>query len=338
MSTSANPGVDAGALARLEAWPRQPFATLPTPLVRATNLARALGADRNEVFVKMDAETGLGLGGNKVRKLEFELAPNRLAGITHLITTGGPQSNHCRITAAAAARLGLGCVLVINGREPGEPRGNALLQRLFGAEIQTVAGRAERAPGMAAAAERIRSGGGRALVVPLGASTPLGSLGYAVAALELACQLQALPPAERTWIFVSASSCGTLAGLLLGVSMLARRDVRLVGVSADTPADEMRSEAVRLATEGGALLGWHGPVLADGLSCDDARVGAGYGIPTPEAEEAIGLFGRTQGIALDPVYTGKAAAGMVAWIREGRVPAGDRVVFVHTGGHPALLV
>ena len=338
MSTSSNPGADAGALARLEAWPRQPFATLPTPLIRAANLTRALGADRTEVFVKMDAETGLGLGGNKVRKLEFELAPNRLAGITHLITTGGPQSNHCRITAAAAAQLGLGCVLVVNGSEPGEPRGNALLQRLFGAEIQTVASRAERSPAMAAAAERIRSGGGRALVVPLGASTPLGSLGYAVAAVELARQLQALSPAERTWIFVSASSCGTLAGLLLGVSMLARRDVRLVGVSADTPADEMRSEAVRLATGGGALLAWRGPFLADSLSCDDARVGAGYGIPTPEAEEAIGLFGRTQGIALDPVYTGKAAAGMVAWIREGRVPAGDRVVFVHTGGHPALLV
>ncbi len=338
MSTSANPGADAEALARLEAWPRQSFAALPTRLVHATNLARVLGAERTEIRVKMDSETGCGLGGNKVRKLEFELAPPRLARVTHLITTGGPQSNHCRITAAAAAHLGLGCVLVVNGHLEGQPRGNAMLQRLFGAEIITVEGRADRAPGMAAAAERIRAAGGRALVLPLGASTPLGALGYTVAAVELARQLDDLPPVERTWIFVSASSCGTLAGLLLGFSMLARRDVRLVGVSADTPADEMRSEAVRLATEGGALLGWTGSVLEDGLSCDDARVGPGYGIPTPEAEEAILLFGRTQGIALDPVYTGKAAAGMMAWIREGHVPPGDRVVFVHTGGHPALLV
>jgi D-cysteine desulfhydrase len=337
VSTSANRGADAEALARLEAWPRRSFAALPTRLVRATNLARALGAERTELLVKMDAETGCGLGGNKVRKLEFELAPHQLTGVTHLITTGGPQSNHCRITAAAAAQLGLGCVLVVNGSLKGEPRGNALLQRLFGAEIVTVEGRADRAPGMAAAAERIRAGGGRALVVPLGASTPLGSLGYAIAAVELARQLETLPAVERTWIFVSASSCGTLAGLLLGLSLLARRDVRLVGVSADTPADEMRSEAVRLATEGGALLGWTGPVLGDGLSCDDARVGPGYGIPTPESEEAILLFGRTEGIALDPVYTGKAAAGMMAWIRERRVPPGERVVFVHTGGHPALL-
>ncbi|MDP2956534.1 MAG: pyridoxal-phosphate dependent enzyme [Longimicrobiales bacterium] len=324
-------------LSRLEAWPRQPLASLPTPLVGAANLARALGPDSPSVCVKMDAETGFGLGGNKVRKLEFELGTDRLAGITHLVTTGGPQSNHCRITAAAAAHLGLGCVLVINGQAPAEPRGNALLQRLFGAEIRTVVARSDRAPAMAAAAEEIRSGGGCALVIPLGASTPLGSLGYALGAVELARQLDRLPAADGTWMFVSASSCGTLAGLLLGVSLLERDDIRLVGVSADVPAAEMRSEAVRLAAEGGGLLGWEGRVLADALSCDDTQVGPGYGIATPEAEEAIRIFGRSEGIVLDPVYTGKAAAGLLAWIREGRVPSAHRTVFVHTGGHPALL-
>lgn len=325
------------ALARLGAWPRLPLAALPTRLVRASNLARAVGAPGVDLLVKMDAETGFALGGNKVRKLEFELAPGRLEGITHLITTGGPQSNHCRITAAAAAHLGLGCVLVLNGVAPDVPRGNALLQRLFGAEIRMVEDRSARAPAMAAAASAIAAEGGRALVVPLGASTGLGALGYALAAVELAGQLEALPPASRTWIFVSASSCGTLAGLLLGLSLLGREDVRLVGVSADVSAADMASDAGRLAREGAALLGWRGPVLDGNLSCDDARIGAGYGMATPQGEEAVALFGAEEGIVLDPVYTGKAAAGLLAWLREGRVEAGDRAVFVHTGGHPALL-
>lgn len=329
--------VGADPLARLGAWPRQPLAALPTRLVSTGGIAATLGRDAGGLFIKMDAETGFGLGGNKVRKLEMELAPHRLQGVTHLVTTGGPQSNHCRITAAAAAHLGLSCILVINGKEPPPPRGNALLQRLFGAEIRPVLDRTERAPAMAAAAQDVASRGGRALVIPLGASTPLGSLGYAAGAVELFGQLDALPPAEGTWIFVSASSCGTLAGLLLGVTLLGRTDVRLVGVSADTPAGEMRTDAVRLATEAGALLGWTGPVLEGTLHCDDTQVGPGYGISTPASEEAITLFGRSGGVVLDPVYTGKAAAGMVAWIRGGRIPPEHRVVFVHTGGHPTLL-
>lgn len=329
--------MSAAALARLEAWERTRLAALPTRLVPARNLAKALGEGAPELLVKMDAETGFGLGGNKVRKLEFELARPRLEGVTHLVTTGGPQSNHCRITAAAAAHLGLGCVLVLNGEAPAVPRGNALLQRLFGAEIRMVPDRASRAPAMDAAATGIAAAGGRALVVPLGASTGLGSLGYALGALELARQLEGLPAAPRTWVFVSASSCGTLAGLLLGFSLLGRDDVRLVGVSADVSAADMAADAARLAREGAALLGWEGEVRQGLLSCDDARIGAGYGIPTPEAEEALALFGRHEGVVLDPVYTGKAAAGLLAWIREGRVAAPDRAVFVHTGGHPALL-
>lgn len=326
-----------GALARLASWPRIRLAALPTRLVPARNLRRALGPEAPELFVKMDAETGCSLGGNKVRKLETVLGGDRLEGVTHLITTGGPQSNHCRVTAGAAAHLGLGCVLVINGAVEGEPRGNALLHRLFGAEIRTVADRSERAPEMERVAREIADAGGRAMVVPLGASTGLGALGYALGALELDAQL----PEEEwraTWVFVSASSCGTLAGLLLGFALLGRTDVRLVGVSADVSAQEMRTDAVRLAAEGGALLAWPGSVPEDRLSCDDTQVGEGYGIPTPATLEAIGLFGRAEGIVLDPVYTGKAASGLLAWIRAGRVPAGDRAVFVHTGGHPALLV
>ncbi len=329
--------MSAGALVRLRAWPRIRLAALPTRLVPARNLAKALGGAAPELFVKMDAETGFALGGNKVRKLETVLGGDRLEGITHLITTGGPQSNHCRVTAGAAAHLGLGCVLVVNGTSEGEPRGNALIHRLFGADIRTVADRAERAPAMERAAREIADAGGRAMVVPLGASTGLGALGYALAALELHEQLP--PEATRdTWVFVSASSCGTLAGLLLGFELLGRTDVRLVGVSADVSADDMRTDALGLAAEGGALLGRPRPVAGERLSCDDTQVGAGYGIPTPAGREAIDLFGRMEGIVLDPVYTGKAAAGLLAWIRDGRVPSGDRAVFVHTGGHPSLLV
>jgi 1-aminocyclopropane-1-carboxylate deaminase/D-cysteine desulfhydrase-like pyridoxal-dependent ACC family enzyme len=325
------------ALRRLHSWPTTPLASFPTRLVAASRLAATLDAAPDGILVKMDAETGFALGGNKIRKLEFELGPGRIDGVTHLITTGGPQSNHCRVTAAAAAHLGLGCVLVLNGEAPDEPRGNALLHRLFGAEIRTVATREDRAPAMEAAAAEIRNRGGSPLVVPLGASTPLGTLGYARGAVELLGQLDALPHARRTWIFVSASSCGTLGGLLLGVGLLGRTDVALVGVSADVDADGMRAEAERLARGGAELLEWAGPVPGAPLHCDDSQVGEGYGIATEAAREAIALFGRTEGIVLDPVYTGKAAAGLLDWMRQGRVPPGDRVVFVHTGGHPALL-
>ncbi|HSG07613.1 MAG TPA: pyridoxal-phosphate dependent enzyme [Longimicrobiales bacterium] len=326
------------ALERLRSWPRTPLAALPTRMVQASHLAATLGAAPDQIQVKMDAETGFALGGNKVRKLEFELAPERLSRATHLITTGGPQSNHCRVTAAAAAHLGLRCILVVNGEAPGDPRGNALLHRLFGAEIRTVASREERAPAMEAAAAEISRSGGRPLIVPLGASTPDGTLGYALAAAESMEQLETLRSVGRTWMFVSASSCGTLAGLLLGISLLGRRDVALVGVSADISADDMRAETLRLARGGAALLDWDGRLTDFTLECDDTQIGGGYGVVTPAAREAIDLFGRTHGIVLDPVYTGKAAAGLVAWVRRGEIPPGDRVVFVHTGGHPALLV
>ncbi|NJD18888.1 MAG: pyridoxal-phosphate dependent enzyme, partial [Gemmatimonadetes bacterium] len=155
--------------------------------------------------------------------------------------------------------------------------------------------------------------------------------------VETDAQLALLPPVPCTWVFLSSSSCGTLAGLLLGFSLLERHDVRLVAVSADTPADEMRRDAVSLAADAGVLLGWNGRLLADAMSCDHTQVGEGYGIPTPASDEATRLFATKAGMVLDPFYTAKAAAGMLAWIRAGRVPAGDRVVFVHTGGHPALL-
>ncbi|KPJ81508.1 MAG: hypothetical protein AMS19_08085 [Gemmatimonas sp. SG8_23] len=327
---------DRDALHRLGDWPRTHFANLPTPLLRVDRLASRLGVDR--AYVKMDAETGFALGGNKVRKLEFELAPGRLEGVTCLVTAGGPQSNHCRVTAAAAARLGLDCVLVVNGPEPEVPTGNALLHRLLGAEIVTVADRAERAPSMDVVADRISAEGGRARVIAIGASTGLGSLGYARAAVELCAQLDALDDGcSRTLLFVASSSCGTLGGLVLGLALQGRTDVLLVGISADAPAEELHSSSLELAGEGAGLLGASPDLASVPLWTIDSQVGDGYGIPTRASRAATEDFARLEGIILDPTYSSKAAAGMIEWIEHRGLETGDRVVFLHTGGAPGLL-
>ena len=326
---------------------RTPLATLPTPLLPAPALADAV-ASGMDISVKADAWTGLGLGGNKVRKLEYELGPARLRGVTDLVTAGGPHSNHCRVTAAAAARLGLGCTLVING-EPGDTgRGNALLHRLLGARIVAVAEREEREAAMAEEAGRIRAGGGRALVVPVGASTPRGALGYVRAAVEMREQVGA--GGGPVWIFTSSSSGGTLAGLILGCALLRWR-VQLVGVSPDDPAPKVHRAATEIALAAVPLLPPpppHGPDpraedlaqrvrdVAAATLVTDAFVGPGYGVATSAAQQATRLFGSRAGVILDPVYTGKAAAAVIAWAREGRLPPGAHVIFLHTGGHPAL--
>lgn len=356
-------------LSRLASIGRTPLATLPTPLLPVPALAASLRGEI-DISVKADAWTGLGLGGNKVRKLEYELDPARLRSVTDLVTAGGPHSNHCRVTAAAAARLGLGCTLVVNGEPSDAARGNALLHRLLGARIVTVADREAREAAMAEEARRIADAGGRALVVAVGASTPRGALGYVRAAAELREQVgssdgrgpQGNPEPIRDahpgpagssgapeWIFTSSSSGGTLAGLMLGCALMGWR-VQLVGVSPDDPATKVHSAATEIALAAAPLLPQppHGPDpgadelirrvrdVAAATLVTDAFVGPGYGKPTRAAEEATALFGARAGVILDPVYTGKAAAGLIAWVREGKVPPGAHVIFLHTGGHPAL--
>ena len=327
----------------LDGIPRTRLASLPTPLLAAPSLAARLGAEM-PIFVKADDRTGLGLGGNKVRKLEYELAPGRMRGATHLVTAGGPHSNHCRVVAAAAAQLGLQCALVINGEPEDAGRGNAHLHRLLGARIVTVPDRENRDPAMEEEARRIAATGGRALVVPVGASTPRGALGYVRAAAEMHRQLHSPAPA---WIFVCTSSGGTLAGLILGCAML-DWPARLVGVSPDEPADVVRdkavglaADAVGLALDAARLPGQPGLAdrvrsLSETVATTDEFVGAGYGAATPEGDEATRIFGAHAGVILDPVYTAKAAAAMIAWIARGRIRPTDQVIFVHTGGHPAL--
>jgi 1-aminocyclopropane-1-carboxylate deaminase/D-cysteine desulfhydrase-like pyridoxal-dependent ACC family enzyme len=325
-------------LTRLDEWPRSSFIREPTPLLQAPNLASVLGRVPSDVLLKMDAETSFGLGGNKARKLEFELAPDRLNGVTCVITCGGPQSNHSRLTAAAAARLGLRCILVVNGEIPEPRRGNAYLHHLLGAEIHSVDTRAERDPAMAAVAAQVAEEGGKAIVIPLGASTPLGALGYVRAAIEIDEQLKALPPAPCTWVFVSASSCGTYAGLAIGFSLLGRSDVRLVGVSPDVDTEEIEQVTQDLCRGTAELLGTTDALPPNLLIATGEYIGGGYGIPTELSVEATSLLARTEGVLLDPVYTAKTAAGMLDWARKETVPRGDRLVLWHTGGYPAAFV
>lgn len=327
------------ALEALNARERTELAVTPTPLLPVPSLQEDVAPDGPTLLLKMDAWTGFGLGGNKVRKLEHELAPSRIEGVGTLITAGSAQSNHARVTAAVAAHLGRRCILVLSG-DPGEPpRGNALLHRLLGADVRSVGDRSAREAGMEAAAREVREEGGRPLVVPIGASTPVGALGYVRAAVELDGQLTARNAWDRgpVRLVVPSSSCGTVAGLHLGFTLLGRDTLRILAVSADVSEAELRNTAAEIARGAGRLLGWSDPLPGEMLVATDAFVGEGYGIPTPESHAAVHHFGERAGVVLDPTYTAKAAAGLLDGLERGRFDADGTVVFLHTGGHPALL-
>jgi 1-aminocyclopropane-1-carboxylate deaminase/D-cysteine desulfhydrase-like pyridoxal-dependent ACC family enzyme len=322
----------AAALDALRRVPSLALAPYPTPVEDAPRLCAALGGGPR-LLVKRDDAIAFGFGGNKVRKIELVAARAREEGADTLITTGGVQSNHCRVTAAAAARLGMRCVIVANGTAPGRLSGNALLDALFGAEVRYVASREERAPAMEAIASALRRDGRRPHVVPLGASTPLGALGYARAVGELIAQL----PSPPDYIFHSTSSGGTQAGLVAGCA-LHGIDTRVVGVSADETAAGIRS-TVRSIVDGiGGLLGVDGVALASAraIEADDRFVGDGYGVPSAASREAQQLLAGTEALIVDHTYTAKALAGLIGWIREGRFSARDTVLFWHTGGQVGI--
>lgn len=312
----------------MKALPRIDLALSPTPLQRLERLSRHTGV---EFWMKRDDLTGdLGLGGNKVRKLEYLLGEAVSQRATHVLTTGGPQSNHARATAAAAARLGLQSVLLLGGRDPGRRDGNLLLDRLFGADIRFpgLVTPEDQAQALAEAAAELTARGDRPYVIPVGGSSPLGALGSLHCYRELAEQL----PGEA-WIACATGSGGTHAGLLLGARLLGKA-VRVQGFSVWLPADQAAARTAAILS-GACRLAGVAPDESE-IPVDGGYLGERYGAATPACLAAIDLLAGLEGILLDHVYTGKAMAGLLDYIDRGLIRAGERVVFVHTGGAPAL--
>lgn len=322
--------------------PRRRYTPGPTPLEPMPHLTRAL-ADANgrgpELWVKRDDLLGLTAGGNKTRKLEFLVADALAEGADTLVTVGAVQSNHCRLTAAAAVREGLACRLVLEERVPGsydpEASGNHLLFGLLGVErTQVVPAGSDLHAAMEAITADLAAVGRRAYLIPGGGSNALGALGYVACAEELVAQAFDQGVAFDGLVVASGSG-GTHAGLLAGLhGVHAHLPVLGVSVRAERAAQETKIHG--LAQQAAALAGVDTAVPRDAVVVDDAYVGPGYSLPTDAMVEAVQLFARTEGILLDPVYTGKAAAGLIDQVRRGRFGDGERVVFVHTGGAPAL--
>jgi 1-aminocyclopropane-1-carboxylate deaminase/D-cysteine desulfhydrase-like pyridoxal-dependent ACC family enzyme len=318
------------ALEHLAGFDRVALLHAPSELHEMPRLREALGGGPR-LFVKRDDVIPFGFGGNKVRKLQRVAAAARQAGADTLLTVGGVQSNHARATAAVAAALGMRCVIVANGERPTRLTGNALLNELLGASVVYVKTREERMPTMAACAEEIRREGRRPYEIPLGASTPLGALGLADGVAELAGRL-------RPDVIVHASSSGgTQAGILLGCALHGLRP-RVIGISADEPSGSLCETVRGLASGAAALLGERDALVAQmpEAQADDTFVGEGYGLPTPASIEASELAARTEAFFVDHTYTAKALAGLVAYVRDGRIRADETVLFWHTGGQVAL--
>jgi D-cysteine desulfhydrase family pyridoxal phosphate-dependent enzyme len=294
-------------------------------------LLQALGGGPR-LFIKRDDAIPFGFGGNKVRKLALVAARAVADGADTLITAGGVQSNHARATAAAAAKLGMRAVLVANGGAPDRLTANALLDDLLGAQVVYVASREARSPKMLEIAERLKNEGRRPFVIPIGASTPLGALGFALAMAELAEQM---PPPDV--IVHSTSSGGTQAGLVAGCRLLGLPS-RVVGISADDSSSSLQTQVGGIIAGVADLLEIDPALLTSGtvIEVDDRFVGDGYGIPTNQSREAISLAARAEAIFLDPTYTAKAMAGLIAYVREQRFQENQTVLFWHTGGQVGL--
>ena len=312
-------------------FPSVPLVPAATPIEPMPTLSSLLGGGPR-LLIKRDDAIPFGFGGNKVRKLALVAARAVADGADTLITAGGVQSNHARATAAAAAKLGLRVVLVANGEAPERLTGNALLDRLLGAEMVYVPSRDDRAPMIQEVAERLRTEGRRPFPIPIGASTPLGALGFVLAIAELVDQIGA-----PDVIVHSTSSGGTQAGLVAGCRLL-NLQTRVLGISADDRAASLQAQVRAIVSGIADLLDLDPLNLSRGtaIEVDDRFVGDGYGIPTDESREALELAARTEAIFLDPTYTAKAMAGLVAYVRQQKFKGNQTVVFWHTGGQVGL--
>ncbi len=314
----------------LDAVARVPLARVPTPLEEMPRLARHLGLER--LFVKRDDATGLAMGGNKARKLEYDFAPILAGGHDVVVTVGGAQSNHAAMTAAAARRLGLDVKLVLGGPAVSSLRGNMLLDSVYGAEVRYLLDDDDNdslAAAMGAWVAELRREGRRPYALPIGGSSGLGALGYVRAMRELAAQAGPGP----FQVVTAVGSCGTLAGLALGARLFAP-GARVVGISVSRTARQIADRTAELVAESASILGI-APPSGGARECHDG-FHESYGVATESGAEAIRTCARLEGLLLDPVYTGKSMAGLFALARAGALDAGVPVVFLHTGGLPIL--
>ena len=314
--------------------PRQSLGFFPTPLIALSRLSKAL--DGPTIFMKRDDNTGLALGGNKTRKLEFIMGDALAQGADCVITAGAAQSNHCRQTAAAAASLGLECHLVLGGEEPEQISGNLLLDKIFGSHIHW-AGANRKGEDIPKIVEQLTKQGKKPYVIPYGGSNELGALAFVEAFKELESQRESMN-LSFTHIFFASSSGATQAGLMLGKKIL-NSPAQIVGINIDkgetdkVPFDQY---TVALANSTASLIGADHQFTESDLTLNSDYVGEGYGVVGTLENEAIAMTAQTEGILLDPVYTGRAMGGLIDMIRSGKIKKTDRVLFWHTGGAPAL--
>lgn len=321
----------------LARFPRIRLAHLPTPLELLPRLTAALGGP--EIWIKRDDCTGLSTGGNKTRKLEFLMAEAQAMGADLVMTHGATQSNHARQTAAFAARLGMACHLLLEDRRGSTDmnynhNGNVLLDHLHGATTEARPLGLDMNAEMEAVADKFRAEGRTVYTIPGGGSNPTGALGYANCAMELVGQAN-----DESLVFDriihATGSAGTQAGMITGLKAI-NADIPLLGIGVRAPKDTQEANVYKLAVATAEKLGCPGVVKREDVVANTDYVGEGYGIPNEGTIEAIEMFARLEGILLDPVYSGKGAAGMIDLIRKGEIGKGERVVFLHTGGSVAL--
>lgn len=321
----------------LARFPRIFLAHLPTPLERLDRLTKELGGP--EIWIKRDDCTGLSTGGNKTRKLEFLMAEAQVQGADTVITQGATQSNHARQTAAFSAKLGLACHILLEDRtgsnDPNyNTNGNVLLDHLHGATTSRRAGGMDMAAEMELLADRLRAEGRKPYVIPGGGSNPTGALGYVNCAFELVGQANDRGLAIDQ-IVTATGSAGTQAGLVTGLKAL-NAGIPLLGIGVRAPKEKQEESVFALAQRTAEKLGCPGVVARADVVADCTYVGQGYGIPRADTLEAIRMFAQLEGILLDPVYSGKGAAGLIDHVRKGRFTRGQKVVFLHTGGAAGL--
>jgi len=307
--------------------PRLHFAHLPTPVEALPRLSALL--EGPNLLVKRDDQTGLAFGGNKTRKLEYLLAEAQEESAKTLISAGAVQSNHCRQTAAAASRFGFDCILVLFGDPPDPPDGNHLLHFLLGAEVIYTT-REQMETTLSVTFREAADHGRQPYLIPYGGSNPTGAMGYVQAMLELAEQ-----DVHPDWIVFPSSSGGTQAGMLVG-ARLSGFNGKILGISVDEPEAVLTTHVAELATQTAAHMGKDWTFSARDVQVNDEYTGDGYAIMGDPEIEAIQLFAEYEALLLDPVYTGRAAAGLIDLIRQDFFKKDETVLFWHTGGGPAL--